>query len=342
MIFLLAAAALGQPRKEKVLFYNCSVTFEKIMKPGAGKAQAEGYDFYSTIIPYTIARNLESTGTYDVHRVDELLPPEGMGSDLFYKRMQKLGTDNSAQYIITGSVTVAGKKLAIDLFVINIGGRDFALISRESMETGAELRNITDEIASDIEKQLDAYRKTPAKRAEESPFMKSYRVLDNFSFGIRAGKFFIKGPFSHVYENSDLISPYLFYGIVNWFGLSAEADYLSTDNGNKFILNKSSMLLWGVTLNGNFTYWFFTYFGIRLSAGFGASIGRIYLNSSNNPFNGLETKRQSVDPYLNVSASFIVPVKPIELQFGSSYKNDFIKGKRLQLITIFCGIGIHL
>jgi len=343
MIFLLAAAARAQSGKEKVLFYNCSITFEKVMKPDAGKAaRAEGYDYYSTIIPYTIARNLESTGKFDVHRLDELLPLEGAGSDLFYKRMQKLGVDNSAQYVIAGSVTVTGKKLAIDLFIINIGGRDFTLISRESFETGAVLRNITDDIAAEIGKQLDAYQKMHEKRVEESPFMKAYRVLDDFSFGVKAGKFFIKGPYSHIYENSDHISPYLFYGIVNWFGLSAEADFLNTDNGNKFVLKKTTMLLWGMTLNGNFTYWFFKNFGVRLSAGFGASIGRIYLNDSNNPFSGLETKKQSVDPYLNVSASFIILVKPIELQFGSSYKNDFFKGKQLQLITIFCGIGIHI
>jgi hypothetical protein len=226
MIFLLAAAAHAQSRKEKVLFYNCSITFEKVMKPDAGKAaRAEGYDYYSTIIPYTIARNLESTGKFDVHRLDELLPLEGAGSDLFYKRMQKLGVDNSAQYVIAGSVTVTGKKLAIDLFIINIGGRDFTLISRESFETGAVLRNITDDIAAEIGKQLDAYQKMHEKRVEESPFMKAYRVLDDFSFGVKAGKFFIKGPYSHIYENSDHISPYLFYGIVNWFGLSAEAEF---------------------------------------------------------------------------------------------------------------------
>jgi hypothetical protein len=346
LFLVIAAPALSESRREKVLVYDLRVSFEKDTE--SGTAGEERYDYYSSIVPYTIARSLESAGKFEVRKVDGMLPAIEAGSDLFFDQMGKIGAEHSAQYIITGSVTVTGKKLAVELIIINIRAKKIFNISGESLETGAELIHIIDEITGDIGQKLALYQeeterpKEPEKRVEVSPFMKVYRALENLSFGAKAGRFFIKGPFTHAYEDSDYLTPYLAYGITGWFGLSAEADLLKADNGNIFVLKRSSMLLHGLTLNGNFTYWFFTHFGARISVGGGPSISRIYLNISDNPFDNLVVKKQSVDPYINLSASFHIIFKPVELQFGSAYKHAFFKGGGLQLITVFCGVGFHI
>jgi len=346
IFLMITSPALSESRREKVLVYDLRVAFEKGVDPGA--VVAERYDYYSSIIPYTIARSLESAGKFDVQKIEGMLPTAETGSDLFFDQMRRIGAEYSAQIIIAGGVTVTGKKLAVELIIINIRAKNIFKISRESLETGAELIHIIDDITADIGQKLALYQKETErpkeaeKRVEVSPFIHAYRALEKLSFGAKAGRFFIKGPFTHANEDSDYLTPYLAYGIMGWFGLSAEADLLKADNGDIFVLRRSSMLLYGLTLNGNFTYWFFTHFGARLSVGGGPSISRIYLNVSDNPFNNLVIKKQSVDPYLNLSASFNIIFKPVELQFGSSYKHAFFKGRGLQLITLFCGIGFHI
>jgi hypothetical protein len=340
---LIAIPARAQTRAIKVLIYNCAITFEKtILGKTDQKAEEEQYDFYSTIIPTTIARNLSGAGRYEVERIYEFLPLVGMGSGLFYEQMRKIGAAHSAQYIIAGYGTVRGKKLSVELFLINLKGQNLANITGESYETGAELKGIIDELAAGITRNLDSFEKENAKRYIISPFMKAYRALRGLSFGVKTGRFFIKGRFSNLYEDSEYIAPYLSYDILNWFGISADADYLSASNGRILVLKKSSMLLWGMTLNGNLTYRFFDHFGVSLSAGGGAAVSRIYLYGSDDIFNQISSRRQSVDPYLSVSASFNLIFKPVEVQFGSSYKHAFYKGTPLRLITVFCGIGFHL
>jgi hypothetical protein len=166
--------------------------------------------------------------------------------------------------------------------------------------------------------------------------------MQNLSFGVKAGHFFIKGPFSKIYDDFDYAAPYLSYGIIKWLGVSAEADCLITENGSKIVKTKSSMMLWGVTINADFSYRFFEHFGVRLSTGFGASVGKIYINSTDNPFAGVVSQKKSIDPYLNISASFNLLFNPIEIQFGGGFKSAFFKGKSLSLLAVFFGIGYHL
>ncbi len=358
-IFLIITAAQlsgAEQSKLKVLVYDFTVAFEKGME--SKTAGEEDYDYYSSIIPLTITKSLLTSGKYDIRKIDGMLSIERAGSSLFFERMRKIGTEYSAQFIVAGNVTVSGEKLAVELAMINIREGNVSNIYGESQETGAELKQIIDDLSGDIEQKLDLYQKetervkeaerraeekrAEKKRVEVSPFIGAYRALEKLSFGVKAGRFFIKGPFTHRYEDSDYLTPYLAFNITDWLCLSAEADLLKAANGDIFVLKRSSLLFHGLTLNGNFTYWFFTHFGARLSVGAGPSIGRIYLNASDDPFNNLTVKKQSIDPYLNLSASFHIVFKPVELQFGSSYKHAFLKGKDLQLITLFCGIGFRI
>jgi hypothetical protein len=362
LIFILSPAAFPDIQKEKVLIYNLAITHEKsILVDEDRKAQEDRYDYYSFIIPHAIAQNLNASGKIEAQKIDGELPLKDIGSDAFYLEMQKIGAENSAQYLIGGRGTIKGKKLTIELAVVNIKSKDFTAITRETFETGAELKTVIADLTTDIEKKLgtataitentergegnkkrleklEEHREKPA----ESPFLKGYRAMQNLSFGVKAGHFFIKGPFSKIYDDFDYAAPYLSYGILTWLGVSAEADCLNTENGSKIVKIKSSLMLWGVTINADFSYRFFEHFGVRLSTGFGASMGRININSTDNPFAGVVSQKKSIDPYLNISASFNLLFKPIELQFGGGYKSAFFKGKSLTLLAVFFGIGYRL
>jgi hypothetical protein len=172
LMSIIAIPARGQTRAIKILVYNFTITFEKtILEKTDREAEEERYDFYSTIIPTTIGRNLSGAGGYEVERMYELLPLVGMGSGLFYQQMRTIGAAHSAQYIIAGHGTVRGKKLSVELFLINLKGRNIANIKGESYETGAELKGIIDELAAGITRNLDAFEKENAKRYVASPFM---------------------------------------------------------------------------------------------------------------------------------------------------------------------------
>ncbi len=351
----LSAAASAQARKDRVLIYNISIAYEKsIFVDVRHKADEEQFGHFSFIIPHTIVQNLNASGRVEARKLEGELPLKDIGSDAFYDEMEKIGAGRGARYIIGGRATVRGRKLSLELALVNIKTRDFIAIFKDSFETGAELRSTIRDISANIEQKLEIYRKESTeekkqgKRRREqrpfrpSPFLKAYRALDGLSFGAKTGRFFIKGSFSKMYEDSEYFSPYLSYGILKWFGLTAQADYLATENGKNIVRQSSSMYLWGLTLNADFSYQFFKHFGVRLSAGFGASMGKIITSTSDNPFLGINSSKKSTDPYLNIEASFNLQFKPVEVHVGGGYKSAFFKGRSLSLITVFFGLGFHL
>ncbi|OHD65546.1 MAG: hypothetical protein A2176_03055 [Spirochaetes bacterium RBG_13_51_14] len=346
LLMVLSSAASAKMQKEKILVCNLAITFEKsIIIDEEKKAEEEQYDYFSFIVPHALAQNLNASGMFEAQKIDRVLPIRNFGSDLFYSEVDELGKQYNTRYIITGRGTVRGRKLTVELALVDIRERNFWAITGESFETGAELKTIISDLTAEIERKIAPLRKQERKETKElteSPFMKAYRVMDDFSFGLKTGRFFIKGPFSRIYEDAEYLTPYLSYDILKWLGVSAEADYLAADNGAIIVRNHSSLSFWGVTLNAVFSYHVFQYFGVKLTAGCGASIGKIYLSSTDNPLSGLVKHKQSVDPYLTIAASFILLFRPLELQFGTGYKSAFFKGKSLSLLTVFFGIGYHL
>lgn len=356
LFLMLSAAAAAQTRKDRILIYNVSIAYEKsIFIDTRRKAVSEEFGHFSFIIPHTIVQDLNSSGKVEAKKINGELPIKDMGSDAFYDDMERLGNRHGAQYIIGGRATVRGRKLSLELALINIRTRDFIAIIKDSFETGAELKSIINEISATIEQKLGVYRMETAGRRRgaqrregraetgPSPFLKAYRgALDRISFGVQTGRFFIKGPFSRVYADSEYYSPYLSCDILKWFGLTAQADYLKADNENIIVKQRSTMMLWAVTVNADFTYLFFEHFGVRFTAGFGASMGRIVMGTADNPFMGIITARKSHDPYLNLAASLNLRFKPLEINAGGGYKSAFFKGKSLSLITVFFGVGFHL
>lgn len=357
LLFSLSAAA-DTPR-EKVLIFNLSIIHEKSVLVDTHKKE-ERFDYYSLIIPHTIAKHLNVSGKVEAQKIGEELPLKDIGSGEFYERMGALAAGHAAGFLLGGKGTIRGRKLTLELALIDVRKKDFSAIIKETFETGAELKNIIAEVSADIERRLaisidetraEKIKKEPApetgaietpEAAPVSPFLKMYRALDGLSFGIRTGNFFIKGPFSKIYEDSEYIGPYLRYGILSWLGASIQADYLCADNGEIVVRKNSSMALWGISANADFTWRLFSRFGLRLSVGTGVSIGRIYLWGSENPFGGLNKQEQSIDPYLNCAVSTIIQLMPVEIEFGGSYKSAFFKGKSLSLLAVFFGIGYHL
>lgn len=351
----LSTAASAQARKEKVLIYNISIAYEKsIFVEERRKPSDDQFGHFSYIIPHTITQDLNTAGRIQAVKLDGEMPLKDIGSDAFYDDMKMIGDRYGAQYIIGGRATVRGRKLSLELALVNIGTRDFIGIFKDSFETGAELRTTISDISKTIEQKLGVYRKEAREGGKgrggrgkqqpigPSPFLKAYRALSGLSFGVKTGRFFIKGPFSKVYEDSTYYTPYLSYGILAWFGLTAEADYLAAENGTINVFQPSSLQMWGITLNADFSYLFFEHFGVRFSAGFGASTGKITMSTSDNPLIGLRPEKKSTDPYLNMAASFNLQFKPVEIHVGGGYKSAFFRGKSLSLITIFFGIGFHL
>lgn len=346
LIMVMALPAFAQ-RKDTVLIYNIPITFEKsIFVDARRKSEEEKFDYYAVIIPQTIAKNLDASGKIRARKIDGELPLKDIGSDEFYDEMQKIGGVQGAQYIIGGRATVRGNKLALELAIVNIRNRDFVAIYKDSFETGAEFVTTVNDLSATIEQKLGMYMKETKQQVAVSPFLKAYRALSGFSFGVKTGRVFIKGSFSKVYEDTTCFTPYLSLGIVKWFGLSAEADYIAFNNGSTttaaVLKQRSSMNLWGVSLNADFTYRFFDYFGIRLAAGGGISLSTIQLDSSDNPFTGITSTRKSRDPYLNIAVSGNFRYRPIEIQAGGAYKAVFFKGRNLSMLAVFFGIGFHI
>lgn len=390
IIFLAASPLHAGPEKEKVLIYNMNVTYQnppdedrESEKEKEKETEEEfernkviedvedehgGYEYFSFIVPNTLAKNLAARNNYEIQRIQEILPVTAApGSKQFFNEIDRIGKEQKARFIITGTIAVKGKKMELSLQFINVAARTMVPFSKESMETGAELKDIIVDISTDFKEKTEIIEKDTGRKTLEdtredtradkrerqdkketwnerydSPFLKAYAFFGNFSFGVRGGRYFIKGSFSRQYEDSEYISPYLSYHILKWLGVSASSDYITADNGSKFVLRKSTLLLWGSSINMEFTYWIFKFFGVQLSTGGGLSYSMIHLRDQDNPLSALQSRKMSLDPYLNMSASFKLFFRPVEIQFGSAYKSVFYRGKSLDLIAVFFGLGFRL
>ena len=171
--------------------------------------------------------------------------------------------------------------------------------------------------------------------------------MNFITFGIETGIINLVGDWSKLYNNTKYISPYILINtsfLLPNTGVSINVDYFATNNDDKDDnISYSTYELWGTTVDFHYFLAFSSLFNISFSAGLGAMFSeiKVYTSSSMGPFSYPTGTNKSVDAYLDLSLSFNIQFKPVQLKFGSSYKGIFQKSV-MHTWTIFVGMGYSI
>ena len=324
---------------------------------------SRSYGYYSFILPESLSNDLGQTGKFRVKTQPAVLgfmeAPEGSAEFQNHLRyLAERGREFSADYIITGSYTVARKQIRLKVQIFYVREQRIASISETSDELGALLFSVIDKITARINNELDRYAKEKEAKVKEeqerlarSPYIPLYRSLEGIVFGVQYGRVKFNSEWDKIYDRTDLFSFFLLYDfnyaghfagsfLLKNSGVSLNLEALDTDPMKH---HDSSLSIKALSVNYQFHYRFYGSFGLAAAAGGGLAKTVLIINDPMDQSGFSYIRREeSRDPFLNLSLSLTCLLDPILLSAGYAHKRVLYSDTPLIINEIFTGIGFKL
>jgi TolB-like protein len=312
------------------------------------------YQYYSAIIPRTIAKTLARNENLEIEAGDETLAtlaPSASKDETnqYHQKISSRGVD----YVITGFCEIAENPrvmvnganemiLKIKLQVFNAYDLRHENIEITSREIGVILKESIDSAASAIEEKLALFEKSNREAMKPSPFIAAHRAFKRFSVGIEVGQLFILDHWADLYNWSQYARPYFMINILDYLGMSLFYDYFSTDNSNKNQTTGSSLEIHTASLGIYYTYRFARYFDVMAAAAGGVSFTTIHFESSGTgPFGDPLGEKKSIDPSIDIAASMGFHLSSVIIRVGCGYRRYFYTGEHLHGIAVYGSLGYN-
>jgi len=301
------------------------------------------FQYYSFIIPQTLAKNISSEYSFTAERKYDTLEItdrfENKEESINHiKGLIKQAESNSADYLVSGDCSISEGILIVNVTIFNAKGHDILTFKHKSSELGVVFKETTDSIAAETVKNIEIMAELDRKRFRPSPFKPVYAFLQGFSTGVDAGYIFIHGPWKDFYNDTFFASPYIMYNIKDWIAFSLAYDYIQTDSKDKEFTDYYQADFRGASLNGHLKYNISNNASIGMSAGGGLMKSKILMNPGEPLMNpGLEIT--SRDPYLSSTLYINYKFSSIEFKAGLAHKRIFTKDEHIQMSGIYGGAG---
>ncbi len=347
---------------QKVKLYNRIVihNFKTLSKQNK-------YKYYATIIPYTIAKNLNLSKKYVIFNIPAKLRTlvfSGLKvNSKEYKRKVELIKNKvrKVDFIITGSSNVEVIKekdkppyrfLVLKVQIYNIKKQKTVTITKRSKEVGAFLKDTIDELSGSLSQQIAAFqvenRKKPVVKKKKEAFTGFYGAISNTSFGVDVGNFFVRGDYNNYYKDGEYIHSYLLFNTSGIFGVSLNSDYFITDNADNYAdaedaddQRKREMTVITAGLGLHLSLPFSKYMWMSLAVQGGGAQTEIREYKINGSSNNDYVTKESYDFYADASAYVNINFAPLQVRFGGSYKR-FFTSTTLELYCFFVGAAYKL
>ncbi len=333
-----------EPDKNRIIIYNFNY-----IKPDTNTdnpvnpENLKKFQYYSFIIPQTLAKNISSDFAYVAERKYDTLEIKNNFSDeeeriSHIKNLINHAEENRADYIVSGECSIVEGTLTVTVTIFNARGHDIYTFQHKSSELGVVFKETTDAIAEETVKNIEIMAALDRERFRPSPFLTFYSFLNGLSAGVDSGYLFIQNPWNDFYNDTYFASPYIKYNFTSWFALSLTYDYIQTDSKDKDFIDYYQADFQGAFLSGHLEYNFSNNASIGLSAGGGLMESKIVMNPADPLMNpGLETS--SKDPYYNGTLYLNYKLSPIVIQAGLIHKRIFYKDEPIKMSGIYGGLG---
>lgn len=327
--------------EKNILIYNFTTSdnYKKI------RDNKKNNQFYSTIIPEAIGKNLQNSGNYTIHRETGpfSIEPDFKDSSEKEKYITKLivlGSKYNSGYIITGSFTVKNIRISIRVTVFNITSKEIKVIDQESSELGIQFTDTTDTLTQKISeyiKNLDEKNKFILKK---SPFIALYKPFSIITTGVDGGYIVIYGEWASVYNNTPYLAPFIDFDLTEHFSLSLKYTSIQTDSDDKETSAYSQIQIKSGGLSLCYTYLFNPYIGFTFSTGGGMTKTVIEINPEQ-PFVNSLSEKKSTDPNIDISAYIVYNLASLTLKTGILYKRILFKDEPMDIGGCFASAGVN-
>jgi len=323
------------PEKSNILLYGFNVNVTAVK-----------YKYYSSILPGTLAKSLQQKGLYDITIKDEkIIVP----ADIKDIRLKALALENPGiDFIIAGDFKIENDNPTIQLTIYNVAGEYFITITEENVETKALLKKSTDSLSKKINSSIKGLIEKNRKLLAPSPFFPLYRALSNTSFGINTGNVFLLGNWGDAYNHTWFVNPFIFIStgiLLEGSGIQLNAEYLSTETRDNYLMNNSLMRIWNTTIDLSYSINFARHFGLSMLIGLGPSFTKItYYDPSagSGPDRLIMGINKNTELLIDASLCFNLIFSPVQLEFGSSIKRIFYDKNGINFVTVFAGIRYNI
>lgn len=328
------------PKKTGLLIYNFITTdnYDNVKKEN-------NYKYYSIVIPQTILKSLNNSGTFEVKGE---AGPFTIETDIqdksekkkYIKKLTDLGLQNNSDYIITGNYNVAGKKITLRLVIFDVRGEQIEIIDHVSDELGVKLRITTDQLSQIISEKIANLDKLFIESEAASRFNPLHTPLSIITLGVDSGYLYIMGEWRSIYKDTFYIAPFIDFDLTDYLALSLKITSIESNSKDDETSMRSRIKILSSSLSLSYLYRFNSSFAWGLSAGGGASKTTITIDPAK-PFTDSLSEKDSYDPNIDISSYFTYNISTFTFKTGFQYKRIFYTGEPMDNGIIFAGIGIH-
>jgi TolB-like protein len=323
------------------------------------KSETDHFRYYSYVIPDSIAADLKGTKRYQVKTfpvtigyIDESAPESEYLAHI--RILASRGKEFSSDYVIIGTYYIEKKRIFIKTQIFSVRDEKIVDISESSTELGVLLFSILDKITEKINRELDKAYPGRETLIAKSPFIPLYHRIGGMSFGINFGTVQFMGDWGKLYDSTDIISVYMNYELTkitslknNLFLKDAEASILFDYFNNDPTKGRTSLSVWGVTLNYIYLHRLSESFLLTLGAGFGGTKSELIVRQPDGDGPGEmflppQSKDISYDPCLNLSIAARIIFDPVVINTGVSYRRIFYSNTPMMFSVIFFGFGYRI
>jgi hypothetical protein len=318
------------------------------------KDQNRRYEYYSFIVPNTIAKNLRILNKYSIMRIEEKYDSKRKFNDAKEKKgyIDDVITGSNVDFIVLGKCTIENKHLYITVQLIDVKSKSIIASNFKGDEIGVRLLDIVDTLSSEIDKNIQNYiakdliieKKKRKSKVVKSPFSKFYNGLKKINFGIDAGYVNYLSDWDYLDNDSEFVSSYLAYNLNYYLEVSFHYDYFASENKDQDLIRSA------FEFNGfrfNFHYFYNIYKRLSLELFLGIGRGKTIL--TNYPPSGIDDimeidsiETSSGNFYTMGGLSLNVDLNPVELKFGTLFSRVFIEEKPLDMYLFSIGLCYHL
>ena len=318
--------------------------------------KSKKYNYYTTIIPHTIGKNLKKDKEFNIIRnVQKIQKVKNHKSRIqvsnFLKKIKSLGLEKKKyDYIIVGECNIIEdkdekvktnklKEISITIQIIDVRTKKAINFTETSKEVGAIFQKTVDKLS----KKISTSMTTLKRYHSSSSIMKFHNLMSNVNIGIKGGRAFMVGKFKDPFNDAVLIGPYILIHPIKWIGISANFDYFSTKTERE-----------APKINKDLTVYdcYFALhaivpmkmFDISLSAGMGVTFSRIHIDdplTPMNPFSYTNTNKKRTDYSVNADFSFNYNISILRLSIGTNYKVIFFNEDKMQILSVVLGLGFR-
>ena len=319
------------------------------------KSQEDKYGYLSSIIPVSIAADINRIGAYQAETFPakmDYLEEKSSEEDrkAFISNLTEKNKEIKSDFLLIGSYIVVEGRINIlsQIFdaqrqkIIPVEGTENKVTAIFTEMIEAHTNNINTELVEASKKKKEEEEE---KKARTSPFLGFYNFLSGITFGINYGSVNLYKEWGDDFKNSDQVSLYLNYEF-NKIALTGNYNYFSTKTNDSNSKGMHYLEIKSGALSLSYLFRFVPNFSLGISAGGGLAKVEVYKEAEKDAMGNIIAPggvvKETYDPLYTFAASLNFYIGSLKIESGFSYNIVQFSPKQINYSVVYFGLGYRI